>query len=362
MVAKQNLCLYYENALALHLPAAYFEDLDLINIQLGKKNYYFLATITPFNDGASSFLSKNKYLLNKTLEQAGFPVPHAIALSKEEFRDYPLEELIAELKFPLVVKPLNLGRGRGVVSNIKELSTLTKTLNQSFNEHRILQIEEYHGGLKEYRVLIFKSKVIGVVERFAAKVVGDGQHSIAELIELANDERARMNENEKFLTQRPMIIDEEYKNCLRDQGLELNTVVPEGKTIQLCYTVNTGRGGDIISHGKKIHPQNAKILCQVAKKAGLNYVGLDILCEDLNQSFANTKWLILEANFNPDITLHEVPPHGEPVNVTRKLLKNLIYRHPFSYFYHLCAKGRGAIYLKIITVIALVLLLSFLAS
>jgi D-alanine-D-alanine ligase-like ATP-grasp enzyme len=362
MVAKQNLCLYYENALALHLPATYFEDLDLINIYLGKRNYYFLATITPFNDGASSYLSKNKYLLNKTLEQAGFPVPRAIVLSQEDFSNYPLEELIAELNFPLVVKPLNLGRGRGVTSNIKDLSTLANTLHQFFNEQTMLQIEEYHGGLKEYRVLIFKSKVIGVVERFAAKVVGDGLHNIAELIDLANEERAKMNENEKLLTYRPMIIDEEYKNCLRDQGLELDAVVPAGKTIQLCYTVNTGRGGDIFSHGKKIHPKNAKLLCQVAKKVSLNYVGLDVLCEDLNQPFANTKWLILEANFNPDITLHEVPPHGEPVKVARKLLKNLIYRHPFSYFYHLCAQGKGGIYLKVIAVIGLVLLLSFLAS
>ncbi|PJE07346.1 UDP-N-acetylmuramyl peptide synthase [Legionella sp.] len=362
MVAKQNLCLYYENALALHLPATYSSDLELINIYLGKRNYYFLATITPFNDGASSFLSKNKYLLNKTLAQANFPVPHAIAMSKEEYSAYPLEELIAGLNFPLVVKPLNLGRGRGVLSNIKNLSTLSNYLNQSFNEHPVLQIEEYHGGLKEYRVLIFRSKVIGVVERFAAKIVGNGQNSIAELIDLANEERARMNENEKFLAYNPMIVDEEYKNCLSDQGLDLDTVVPEGKTIQLCYTVNTGRGGDIFSHGKKIHPQNAKLLCQIAKKVGLNYVGLDVLCEDINQSFTSTKWLILEANFNPDITLHEVPPHGESVNVTRKVLKYLIFRHPFSYFSHLCAKGKTAIYLKVILVIALVLLLSFLAS
>ncbi|ARG96345.1 hypothetical protein [Legionella micdadei] len=358
MVAKENLDLYYKNARDLHLPAVYSSDLEVVRIYLGKRNYYFMATITPFNDVGSSFLAKNKYLLNRTLEQARFPVPKAVGISKEQFIHCSLDELIHGLNFPLVVKPLrDTGRGKDVLCNIRDIKTLSEYLAKCFQYYGAMQVEEFHTDLKEYRVLLFRGKVIGVVERFPARVIGDGQHTIAELIDLTNEERAKKIQTQRHITHRPLVIDEEYESCLKEQQLTVDSIIPKGKTIRLCYTVNTGRGGDIFSHGKKIHPENAKYLRKVANQTGLNYVGLDVLCEDINQPFSKTKWLILEANFNPDITLHEVPSQGKAVNVTRKVLKHLIYRHPVSYLYHLYTKEKFSIYAKMILVIAGLILL-----
>ena len=56
-------------------------------------------------------------------------------------------------------------------------------------------IEEFHGRLQSYRVLVFNRQVIGVVLCHPARVIGDGQHNIQELIELTNIKRKEIDEN-----------------------------------------------------------------------------------------------------------------------------------------------------------------------
>lgn len=349
----RNIRIYYQTAMTLGLPVTYIPGIRGLRIYLGKKNYYFTHTVTPFNCGASISISKNKYRLNKLLEEAGFVVPKAIAIRKEHFIKYSLAYLTRTLTFPLVAKPLcDTSRGKDVFCNIKDIETLSTYLRQCFNQYSVMQVEEFHQELKEYRVLIFKNRVLGVVERFGAQVVGDGQHSIQQLIDISNVERAKLSDT---LTISPMVVDFEYQHCLAEQGLSMESIPPAGAAIKLCHTVNTGRGGDILSHGKKIHPYNARYLCKAAKATGLNVVGLDVLCKDIHDSFKNSQCVIIEANFNPDITIHEIPNRGEKSNVTTQILRQLIFRHPFSYLYALQKRGRFAIYIKSLLIVAVLL-------
>ena len=326
----KNIALIYDGARALGLPVTYFPNINYLNIHLGRKHYYFCRTVTPINEGASIFIAKNKFRLNKLLEGSGFPVPKAVALSADNIAQQPLSELIRGLQFPLVAKPMNeTGRGYSVLCNINDITVLAEQVDR-----------------------VLKNRVIGVVERFAASVIGDGEHSIEELIEISNRERDKLA---RTLTISPLVIDEEYLLCLNEQNLSLQSIPSKGAEIRLCYTVNTGRGGDIFSHGKKIHPQNAKYLCDAARVAGLAYVGFDVLCEDINLPFGQTKWLIIEANFNPDLTIHEIPHRGKRVSVVKKILRQLIYRHPLSYVYHFGILASSSIYVKTIVSIGLLI-------
>ncbi|MDP1602264.1 MAG: UDP-N-acetylmuramyl peptide synthase [Legionella sp.] len=341
----RNIKIYYQSAKALGFPVTYLSDVDSLKIHLGGKNYYFNRTVTPFNCGASIYLSKNKHLLNKLLEQSGFPVPKAIVINKENFEKFPLADLIVTLDFPVVIKPaINTSRGKDVLCNIKNSQRLNNYLQQRFTTYSSLQIEEFHQGLKEYRVLICKNKVLGVVERFGAHVIGDGKHTIKELVELSNDKRLILSDS---LSISPLVFDDEYENCLEEQGLSIHSIPDEGQNVRLCYTANTGRGGDINSLGKKINPYNAWQLVKAAQVTGLNVVGFDVLCEDISQSFEHKKWLIIEANFHPDITIHEIPNNGEKTDVTKKILRQLIVRHPFSYLYGLLKNNRFGLYIKV---------------
>ena len=339
-----NLLLFYKGAHVLGLPVTYLPHLEYLNINLGRKNYYFSCALTPLNKGASIFIARNKFRLNKLLDEAGFPVPKAVAFNADERARQPLSDLIQGLQFPLAAKPMKgTGRGMDVLCNIQDITLLSEHVSRILKKHSYIQIEEFHQHLKEYRVLVLKNQVIGVVERFGACVIGDGEHSIEELIVFSNRERAMLALN---LTISPLVVDEEYLLCLSKQNLSLQSIPPKGKKVRLCYTANTGRGGDILSHGKKIHPKNVNYLCRAAKTIGLTYVGFDVLCEDINLPFSRTKWLILEANQSPDTTIHEVPHRGKRSSVVKKVLRQLIFRHPLSYIVHLCTRSRWSIYIK----------------
>ncbi len=332
----RNADLLYKGAKRLGLRAHFHSDLGFLEIVIGSKHYYFLRTLTPLNEGASVFICKNKFRANQLLANAGFPVPKALAFSKDEASKLDLKDLIKTLDFPLVAKPMeNGGRGTDVLCNIKDLPTLQKQMDIIFERFNYVQIEEFHKCPKEYRVLVLKNQVIGVVERFPASVEGDGIHSIAELIAISNEKRAALAKN---LTISPLIYDLEYQQCLQEQGLSLKSIITQGKKIQLCHTVNTGRGGDILSLGKKIHPANAALLCAALRATGLEYGGFDIICEDINLPFSQSKWMIIEINHNPDLTIHEIPNRGIRVSVINKILRQLIWRNPVSYFLQLAAK------------------------
>lgn len=351
-----NLTLLYNAAKKMQLPIHYIPELDYLDIPLGKTHYYFFSSLTPLNLAASIYIFKNKFNTQRLLADAGFPVPKAIKVHENDFSPATLAQIIKTLNFPLVAKPAeNSSRGLDVLCNIKSLSVLEAHMLHIFKKHHEVEIEEFHEGLKEYRVLVFKNQVIGVVERYSASVIGDGIHTIEELIAIKNQERERLS---RMMTTSPLTFDLEYQQCIEEQGLSLNSIIPRNKKIKLCHTVNTGRGGDAISIGKKIHPQNTHYLCQALRETGLFYAGFDLLCEDIQLPFSQTKWLIIEINHNPDLTLHDSPNQGIKMNVSHKIIRQLILKHPLSYVHHLCFKSPWSLWIKaIMSILGLLLLL-----
>ena len=329
-----NNQLIYNNAQRLGLKVEYLPTLDFLDIQLGAKHYYFFGCITPFNQGGSIFINKNKFNTKQLLSHAGFPVAKAILIHKHNYSISSLPKMIQTLRFPLVAKPAeNTSKGANVLCNIKDLDMLDKHIQHIFKQHHQVLIEEFHEGLREYRVLVLKNRVIGVLERVSASLTGDGKHTIEELIIIKNKERERLSTH---FTLKPIELDLEAQQCLEEQGLSLKSVIPKTKKIKLCHTVNTSRGGDIVSMGTSIHPINAKYLCAALRETGFFIGGFDMLCEDINQPFKEGKWLIIEINHNPDISIHEGVQNGIQIKVAKKILWQLIRQHPLSYLYQIC--------------------------
>lgn len=351
----KNITLIHKAAQRLHLPYVYHSEINFFEIRLGKKHYYFTQTMTPINYGAGIHI--NKYMNNRLLSKAGIPVPKATSFNTKKWQEKPLAELIATLNFPLVAKPLNnTSRGVGVFCKIPDIEGLSAYLKDFFMYFDAVEIEEFHGNLKEYRVLILKNKVLGVLERVGASVIGDGTHTIDELIAIKNEEKNLLS---KTVTISPLVYDVEYALCLKEQKLNLKSIPSDGQKIRLCYTVNTGRGGDIFSLGKKIHPENAKQLIKAVSVLGLEYSGLDILCTDINSPFSKKKWFIIEANIGPDMTLHELVPQGEKIIISRTVLWHFIKRHPFAYLYHLCMHSTLSFYFKSAVIVGFLLILLY---
>ncbi|MFH1425893.1 MAG: RimK family alpha-L-glutamate ligase [Candidatus Kerfeldbacteria bacterium] len=90
-------------------------------------------------------------------------IPHPATFQAADGGSY--EELLRQVPFPIVVKPVYGQMGRGIEkfdSKKKALAFLNKNRSGYF-------IQEYIPAESDYRVLVIGNKVIGMLERFAAK-------------------------------------------------------------------------------------------------------------------------------------------------------------------------------------------------
>lgn len=354
----KNDFLYYQSALALKLPAKLIAEIDGFRIKMGKHRLYFRGGITPFNNISSSCIAINKYCMNKLLESSGLPIPRAIAFHRKKFNEESLESLIKNLSFPLVVKPMkNTALGKDVLCNIDNMDQLNDYMKKCFQDHDFLSVEEFHPQLNAYRVLVYFNKVIGVVQRYPACVVGDGIHSIKELIEIHNVEREKFNAK---VSLGPIKVDEEYQIRLNELQMTLDTIPKDKERVVLCYTCNSTRGGTMESLGAKICVENARLMCQAAKVLNLNIVGFDVLCEDINIPIVKSRGVIIEANCNPDITIHENPMYGTPNQVSKKILRRLIFRYPLTYLLGFYRYKQVRVCIKFSTLLLFILMAKYL--
>ena len=74
---------------------------------------------------------------------------------------------------------------------------------------------------KDYRILVVNNQVVAVAERVPAHVIGDGKHTVAELVEITNTDPRRGIGHEKILTR--ITVDAQTIEVLAKQGLAWTT-------------------------------------------------------------------------------------------------------------------------------------------
>lgn len=320
----KNFLLYLQSVRELGLPYLEFKGLYTLSFKVGRKKYFIRGLDTPFNDGASISLARNKYCVNQMLARAKFPVPKAVAITSSLYQQGKLD--LAGLKFPLVIKPtVESADGYGVVCNIQDEATLREELDRAFQHYPCMSIEEFHGGLTAYRVLVFYGEVIAVVERIPAEVIGDGAQTVAALIQAANAEREKLD-NPTLIGK----IDTENSELLlklKQEGMTLDSIVDRGKKIVLRHVSSSMQGGAFISRGVDICVETAESLREAADRLGLNFVGFDFLCEDIKKPPQKNRDVIIDVSHNPDVTMYEEPMSGEPVRVTKTMLSRFVRRN-----------------------------------
>lgn len=308
-------------------------------LNMPKQRYFFYYNDTPFNRSSSAFIAMNKYCTNQILAMANIPVPKGILFRSAYLEQEPLADLIADLRFPLVIKPTDNSLGLGVLCNIKTLDELSFYLKKYCALYPSMIIEEYYGRLQSYRVLVFNRKVIGLVLCHPARVVGDGKHTIQALIEASNIERKKYGDDLG-----PIVLDEEAHILLKELGIDKRYIPSAGEIIQLGYTSNPTRGGSCESLALNICKENRQLITKAATVLNLGLTGIDLECTDITIPFSQSQGVILEVNHRPSISIHELPLSGKAQPVTKKIIRSIIFRHPFTYLYLLYSNKSTAFY------------------
>ncbi len=299
------------------IPTSEVADSGLIRLGYGKYQRYISATLFENTSSIAVDIACDKALTKTLLDEVSVPVPQGqVCLSVKE-----AIKCAHTIGFPVVVKPKNGNKGKFVCINIKTEEILKKAFEEALSFSPEVIVEEFVSG-KEYRILVINGKVTAVAERIPARLIGDGKHTIKELLDLENLNPLRGDDHEKPLTK--IRIDEHVLNVLAEQGNNLDTIPSLGQTIYLRNNSNLSTGGTAKDCTNLIHPCNKKIAELAVKTIGLDIAGVDMVIPDIAKPIRKHFGAIVEVNATPGIRMHLNPSQGAERDVVSPIL-DMIY-------------------------------------
>ncbi len=221
--------------------------------------------------------------------------------------------------FPVVVKPLDGNHGRGVCLDLQSDDEVRAGFATAESESRrgSVIVESFVTG-RDYRCLIVGGKMQAIAERVPAHVMGDGTHTVAELVELTNADPRRGVGHEKVLTR--IKVDAAAVALVREQGFALEDVPDEGHMVKLAMTGNMSTGGISVDRTYEAHPDNIEIAEEAARMIGLDVAGIDFICPDIASPVRETGGAICEVNAAPGFRMHTHPTVGEPQYIAKPVV------------------------------------------
>lgn len=272
------------------------------------------ATKTNRDRYANILMMENKYMTKQILEKHGILVPSGIRVHKNDVIDF---DIFIDKK--MVVKPqdTNFGIGITILEKGSNKDQIQRAIDLAFSACDLVLIEEFHPGI-EYRFLVIDDKCVSIVRRVPSNVIGDGVHTIEELVKIKNLNPLR---SKGYVTPVELVTLGEYEiNFLSLQGLEKSYIPKEDETIYLRENSNVSTGGDTIELFEQIPQFYKDEAVKAAKSLDVEICGLDFIIEDLFKY----EYTIIEANFNPAIQMHTFPLIGMGKDVASDVLNCIL--------------------------------------
>ena len=279
-----------------------------VGVQLGTGVYQRLIAdaITSETPWLGVRFTRDTGLTYRLLREAGLPVPGASIVRSASDAVRAGERL----HYPVVVKPLDAGRGRGVTIDVRDKAEVREAFLLAHGESRSGQVlVERFIPAKTYRILVVARRVVAVLERLPAHVIGDGTHTIAQLIAIINADPRRGSHLDSPL--QPITIDAQTRTVLTKQELALEDVPDAGRLVPVKPFSGLEFGGTEIDRTDEIHPENAAVACQAACVVGLDVAGIDLITPDIAHSVHEQGGAIVAVTSRPDLRGHIHPTEGQ---------------------------------------------------
>ncbi len=281
--------------------------------------YVVQATRTSLDNYSSILMMENKVVTKKVLQRANIRVPRGYHFDNEVSACRVWASLQGK---PVVIKPksTNFGLGITILKDNKDEAVFAKAVRLAFAEDEEILIEEFIEG-KEYRFFLIDGTVRGILHRVPANVIGDGVHTIRELVAEKNRDPLR---GQGYRTPLEKIkLGEQEAMFLAEQQMNFDTVPKQDEKIFLRENSNISTGGDSIDCTEDVHPSYGEIAAKAAEVMRVQITGLDMMIEDIATPATATSYAIIEMNFNPAIHIHCYPYQGQNRHLEQALLDQL---------------------------------------
>ena len=290
-------------------------NIFLATLPSGKKIVYEGIPLPPSSTSREPWLD-NKAIMKEKFMKLGIPV--AKGGSAKTVKE--AKKIAQKLTPPVIVKPYSGSGSRHTILHIsteKELARAFKIAKQICPA--VVVEEELVGPV--YRATVVDGKLAATLRRDQPVVIGDGEHTVSELVLEANKNPKRGGPYFH-----PISLDNDATKELAWQDMSVDTIPEEGERVTLNQKINWGVGGTTADVSDVVHEDNRVLFERVAEVLKAPIVGIDFIIPDITLSWKEQERCgVIECNSMPFFDNHHLPFEGEPRNVA-KLIWDMVER------------------------------------
>ncbi|MBX5467081.1 MAG: cyanophycin synthetase [Firmicutes bacterium] len=298
------------------IPVARLDAGSYLRLGQGVQQRRLYAASTDRTSVIAVDVAQDKAWTKTVLQDAGIPTPpgrvvHSLA---------ELGEAVQSLGFPVVVKPVRGRQGMGVsaVGSPGGLERAWVAANL-VGDGPVLVERQVLG--TPYRLLVVGRELVAAAERIPPAVVGDGRHTIRELVAALNRDPRRGPGHGYAMSEVP--LDAPALLCLAEQGFGPDDIPPAGRRVALRWTANLSTGATAKNVTGAVSPDLAHDAVRAAQAVGLDIAGVDIVTPDLGAGLREVGGAVIEVNAVPGLRMHLFPAEGEPEPVADRIVAYL---------------------------------------
>ena len=287
------------------IPWLRLNDQSLVQLGHGKYQQRIQATVTGRTPHIAVELASDKEETNKILASLGLPVPKQELVQSEE----GALRAARRLGVPVVTKPFNGNHGRGISIHLMTDEEVIEGFKAAREHSRSVIVENFLSG-DDHRLLVVNGELVAATRRTPGHVIGDGNSTIAQLVEVVNADPRRGVGHEKVLTR--IELDAQATMMMERVGYTATSVPKADEIVYLRSTANLSTGGTATDVTDIIHPDNRDMAVRAIRAIGLDVGGVDFLSTNIAESYKSIGGGICEVNAAPGFRMHVSPSEGTP--------------------------------------------------
>lgn len=296
------------------IPFIRLNEGNLVQLGYGSAQHRIWTAETDSTSAIAESVSRDKDLTKQLLGMCGVPVPEG-QIVKDPAHAW---EAAQEIGLPVCVKPTDANHARGVSLDLRTEQEVHAAFRLAEDEGSQVMVERFIQG-EEHRLLVVGQNVVAASKGETARVVGDGVHTVAQLIEIQINSDPRRGEEEDFPLD-TIRLDEHTTAVLelQKQGLYADSVVQAGREVLVMRT-----GNMTMDVTDRVHPEVASLAVLAARVVGLDIAGVDLVSTDISQPLSRSEGAIVEVNAGPGLLMHLKPASGTPRPVGEAIASHL---------------------------------------
>ena len=291
-------------AVARDIPYRRLTEGSLVQFGWGSKQRRIQAAETGNTSAIAEAIAQDKDLTKMLLEAAGVPVPRGYVVSDAE----EAWEVANKIGLPVVLKPRDGNQGKGVAVNIETRDQLVAAFAVASDISSDVIVESYIPG-HDFRMLVIGNQLVAAARRDPPQVIGDGEHSIRQIVDQVNLDPLRGDGHATPLTK--IRFDDIALATLASQGMNADSIPEKGKRVLLRNNANLSTGGSATDVTDEVHPELAARMVTAAQMVGLDIAGVDLVAETVIKPMEEQKAGIVEINAAPGLRMHLSPSFGK---------------------------------------------------